>query len=667
MARRNFHVGGEQLPLIVPDSDWVRPSELPDLRRLPMIGVDTEDRDDGLSAGRGPGWARRAGHVCGVSVAWREGKDVRSGYYPLRHPDSDCFDPDAVRRWLDDHEAAGVTFVMQNAPYDVGWLHADLGARVPSRLHDTTCLATMLDENRLSYDLNSLCRWRGVAGKDERLLREAAAAYGWHGDDVKKNLWKMPAKLVGPYAEPDAVGALLLAESMLPDIEQQGLTEAYQLEMDLIPMVHEMRRRGIRIDVDRAMRNQAALRAERDEKLESLRRQLSARVMDMEVVRSPQKLAVHFDSEHVSYSRTKKTGQPSFESEWMAKHKHWLPKTVAEVRALDDAAEKFLGEYVLGFSSGGRLHASVNQFRTDDGGTRSYRFSYSDPPLQQLHGDKHPKLRDALRQCFLPEEGQVWCSADYKQQEMKLIVHFAALVQREEAARGRTLCVKADLALAKYVDDPNTDYHTMVAGLTGLDRRNAKDVNFAKAFGAGVGKFATMTGKSAAEAAKIMNQYDEEMPFVKELGQYCDKVAQRRGYVRLIDGARCRFDLWELAWRPDGEPYQPPCHLDEARRRWPGRRIRRAYTHKAMNREIQGSAARQTKMAMRLCWRENLVPTLQMHDELNFCVTEEAQGRRVCELMEGAHKFLLPVTADVGYGPSWGEAVHDWADLPKAA
>src|SRR6185295_5432155 len=104
--------------------DWQIPRDLPDLRRVGIIALDTETRDAGLQADRGSSWPWGDGYVCGISLAWREGGEIRAIYRPMRHPDSDNFDRGQVDSWLKDHIAAGVRFVTLNGLYDWGWLWA---------------------------------------------------------------------------------------------------------------------------------------------------------------------------------------------------------------------------------------------------------------------------------------------------------------------------------------------------------------------------------------------------------------------------------------------------------------------------------------------------------------------------------------------------------------
>jgi DNA polymerase I-like protein with 3'-5' exonuclease and polymerase domains len=232
--------------------DWHTPTELPDLRRAGVIALDTETRDDRLRADKGSGWATGEGYVCGVGVAYREGGDIRAHYFALRHPDSANLDSAQVFRWLHDLIASDVHIVTQNGLYDFGWLRIDAGILMPpaDRLEEIGALATLVDENRHRYSLEELCKWRGLAGKDEAALQEGAAALGLpKRAKPAAHIWQMPAHFVGPYAERDAASTLALFENLNPILDQEKTRSAYRLEVDLLPMVLEMRRRGVRIDI----------------------------------------------------------------------------------------------------------------------------------------------------------------------------------------------------------------------------------------------------------------------------------------------------------------------------------------------------------------------------------------------------------------------------------
>jgi hypothetical protein len=116
-------------------TEWTTPTELPDLLRVDIVSIDTETKDDRLRAEMGSGWPFRAGHICGISVAFHAEGDVRGLYFPIRHPDSQNLDPEQVFQWLRDHIAAGPRFVTQNGLYDFGWLRTEAGIKMPPGEH----------------------------------------------------------------------------------------------------------------------------------------------------------------------------------------------------------------------------------------------------------------------------------------------------------------------------------------------------------------------------------------------------------------------------------------------------------------------------------------------------------------------------------------------------
>lgn len=663
----------DQMPMefMLPDVDWTPPTSLPDLTGHGDLAIDLETRDDGLANDRGPGWYAGLGWVTGVVVT----SEKQSVYAPVRHPDTTCFDTRQVGAWLRDHLRAPGRRFFHNAPYDSGWMWSEFGIEPDDYvIDDTMAMAFMLDENERHYNLDAVCARFGLAGKDETALRQAAEAFGYH---PKKELWRLPARFVAPYAMQDGSSTLNLGRMLSAQIEAQGLTSAYRLEADLIPMIHHMRRRGVRVNTDKAEQAQKKLYAESREALRELTEKAAiGRDWDIRDVRSSTFMASMFSrvnetlpsQQRIPIPKTEK-GNDSFASEWMSKHEHWLPKLCARALKTHDAAEKFLGNYILGFTHMGRIHAEVHQFKDDDGGTRTYRMAYSAPPLQQMPS-RDEKIARQIREAFEPEEGELWGAIDYSQQEFRLMVHYAYVCN----------IAGADQAVRKYRDDPDTDFHDLAAELTKLQRRKAKDVNFAKAFGAGVNKFAMMTGMNAEEARATMAQYDELLPFIRGLSEFCQKRVDTRGFIKLIDGARGRFDRWEPRWtdyqktrefladlRSRGlqMPSLEACSRDEAVRRvrdpdhpWDGR-IRRAFTHKSMNTLIQGSAARQMKAAMREVYRAGIIPLLQMHDELDISTGDERTGQIVAEIMRDVVKLEVPVKVDTEYGVNWGRAAKD--------
>jgi DNA polymerase I-like protein with 3'-5' exonuclease and polymerase domains len=638
---------------------------LPDLRRVEVIGFDTETEDDRLRAEMGSGWPFHAGHICGLSVAYRADGEVRGLYFPIRHPDTQNFDPEQIYRWVRDHIAATPRFVTQNGLYDWGWLRKEAGIKMPpgDRLEEIGALATMVDENRFKYSLDALCAWRGLPGKDDTLLRQGIAELGLVENKRKKlvpqtYICQLPARYVGPYAEADAVNTLRLFENLDPVLDREGTRAAYRLECDILPMVQEMRLRGIRVDLDAAERARDLVLRKRDAALTELSQELGYAVSTREI-HSPKWLVEIFDRRGITYPRTA-MGNPSFTAGklgWMTGHAHWLPRLIAVATKYNKAAVDFLQGHILEHTVNGRLHAEINPHRSEDSGTKSFRFSYSNPPLQQMPS-RDEELAPLIRGVFLPEEGEIWAKPDASQQEFRLVVHYANQHNLRRAAD----------AVARYRDDPDADFHALAAMITGLDRSAAKAVNFAKIYGAGVRKFGLMIGKPLTEAQRIYEQYDHELPFLHQLSDIYSKRAHDWGYITLYDDARRHFNQFAPGgtWgRGTG-----PCESEEARRRqrdpahpWYRQQVFRVDVHTALNALIQGSAARHTKLWMRAVWREGIVPLLQMHDCLDCSVSSREQAELVARLGCEAVQLDVPMRVDVKYGRTWGDANQSWEEL----
>jgi DNA polymerase I-like protein with 3'-5' exonuclease and polymerase domains len=641
--------------------EWERTGELPDLRRVGIVALDLETKDDGLLTGRGSSRPWGAGHICGVSVAYHVEGYIRAHYFPLRHPDSDNFNPEQMRSWLRDLIVSDVRIVTQNGGYDYGWLRAEMELQMPpsERMEEIGALATIVDENRNRYSLAALCAWRGLPGKDELELKQAVIDRGFPKKTKPQTvIWQLPAHCVGPYAEADAAATLTLFESLDPVLDREGTREAYRLEVELLPMVLEMRARGVRIDVSAAEQAREQLLRKRDAAFAELSEKLGTSVGMAEIGRTKW-LAETFDRQGIAYPRTEK-GNPSFTSGprgWMHKHPHWLPQHIVKADKYNNAAVNVLETYILGHVVNRRVHAEIHPHRSDEGGTRSLRFSYSNPPLQ-LMPSRDEELAPLIRGVFLPEEGEIWAKPDISQQEFRFIVHYGV----RHKLRG------AREAADYYCNDPDADFHKFAAELTELARKDAKGVNFAKVYGAGVRTLAQMIGKPEPETREIVERYDRALPFVAQLAKLSQHAAQRSGYLTLYDGALRHWD----SWAPGGtwKKGLGPCAREEAERRaadpyhpWYQQRLWRADTRKAFNALIQGSAARHTKLWMRACWREGIVPLLQMHDALECSVSSREQAELVARLGREAVQLEVPMRVDLKFGRTWGDATHTWEEL----
>jgi DNA polymerase I-like protein with 3'-5' exonuclease and polymerase domains len=656
-------------------SGWARPETLPDPHNIGDIAaVDLETNDVRMRAGLGPGYVMGDGYICGISIAYRNGCALRSLYVPIRHPETDNFDRSQAFAWLKHVLATVPRLVFHNALYDCGWLLTEADIAMPSveRLHDTGALATIVNENLLGdrpYSLDNLCKWRGIPGKDETLLCEAIKARLGVKPSKKKNppasfIWQMPAHLVGPYAEQDARATLALFENLYPILDQEGTGEAYKTEIKLLPLVQEMGRRGVRVDLDEAERNRDYFRGKRDAVFAELSAELGCPV-SMDEIGSTPWLASICDKRGIKYPRTEK-GNPSFQGSkdgWMRSHPDKFPPLVALADRYNNAAEKFLQRYIIEHAVNGRLHPEANPHRSEDKGTRSTRFSYSGPPLQQMPS-RDPEITPRIRGVFLPEEGEYWGKTDYRQQEVMLVVHYAAECNLTGAAE----------LVELYKNHPETDFHAVTATKTGRDRFTAKTTNFLIFYGGAAKRLAGQLGISEAAAREIIDEHRRGMPCAYNLSEHSKKVARERGYLKLGgDGARQHFNLYEVRGIEGGKG-TGPCLRDEAARRvndpehpWYGRQPRRAKIHKALNALIQGTGARQTKLLMLACWNENIVPAFMMHDGLDFSTASPEPIERVAQLGAEVMPLRVPMRMDVTYGRNWADATHTWAEVTGQA
>lgn len=274
--------------------------------------------------------------------------------------------------------------------------------------------------------------------------------------------------------------------------------------------------------------------------------------------------------------------------------------------------------------------------------------SCSNPNLQQIPA-RDPLIGPMIRGLFLPEEGMQWGAFDYSSQEPRLVAHYAYLLELPGAEAFHTA----------YQKDPNTDFHQIAADLVGVDRKKAKNINLGLFYGMGKGKLADQLGLPMTEANELFAQYHAAVPFVRRLSEHCMSRAEQKGVIRTLLGRKCHFNKWEPR-RYQGGP--PKSHSDALAEYGP--EIKRAFTYKALNKLIQGSAADQTKKAMLELFRAGILPMLQLHDELDVSITSKEEGEKVMEIMETCVQLSVPSVVDMDIGPSWGEAKTVFSDRP---
>ena len=614
------------------EEEWMPPSSLPDLTSVKRMAIDLETRDPNLTT-LGPGWCRDDGNIIGIAIA--AGDFV--GYFPIRHEGGGNMPEKTVFNWLKKQLATPhIEKVMHNALYDLGWLRW-AGIDVQGPVIDTMIAAPLLNENRRFYNLNSLCREYLEEGKSEVMLRSAAAMYGV---DPKSEMWKLHASFVGRYAEKDAEITLKLWDRLSVEIKTDNIEGIFKLESSLLPVLLDMKERGVRVDVDKAEQTKKKLVALEQNLLKEVKDETGIWVEPW----AASSIAKVFDKLGLSYKRTAKTNAPAFTKVFLANHVHPVAQKIVRLREFNKANTTFI-ETILKHEHNGRIHCDFNPLRSDEGGTVTGRFSSSHPNLQQQPA-RDPEIKKMIRGLFLPEEGEKWGSFDYASQEPRWLAHYCW------ALKGPNRSPLID-DIVKMYHDGNADFHQMVADMAGVTRKEAKTVNLGIMYGMGRKKLGTTLDISEEEAKRLLAEYHLKVPFVKGMADLAANTAAEHGVVRTWLGRKCHFNMWE----PRSYEFNKALPLEEAAKEYGGRgMIRRAFTYKALNRLIQGSSADQTKKAMVECYKEGLLPLLTVHDELCFSVKSREQSDKIVEIMKTCvHGLAVPFDVDSEIGENWGE------------
>ena len=348
-----------------------------------------------------------------------------------------------------------------------------------------------------------------------------------------------------------------------------------------------------------------------------------------------------FDKLNIEYPKTQKSGEPSFTQNWLLNSNHEISKLIVQAREINKFHNTFLNS-IMKYEHAGRIHAEIQQLRSDTGGTVSGRLSMSNPNLQQLPA-RNKDYGPLIRGLFLPEEGCQWGSFDYSQQEPRLVVHYAASIG--EGYEGSRELVDA-------YTNASADFHQTVADLVGIDRKQAKTIGLGLMYGMGKHKLSNMLGVSYDEAQNLISKYNTKAPFVKLLSDRCMAKANNEGIIRTKLGRKCRFDMWE----PRDFGVHTPERFENASAKYGQANIKRAFTYKALNRLIQGSAADQTKQAIVSCYEAGYLPLLQIHDELCFNIQDKNDVAKIKREMESCVELKVPSVVDVALGKDFGEA-----------
>lgn len=647
-----------QLPMFEPPSDWKAPdiSQLPRWNTAKRISIDVETCDPQLrQLGIG---VRRGGYIAGVSVAI---EDKGSFYLPMRHAGGDNLPVEQVLHYLRTCAAEFKGDVVgANLSYDLDYLWEE-GIDFPlvRYFRDIQIADPLIYELHQSYSLDNIAKRYGLPGKDEAKLREAAQVYGV---DPKSGMWQLPARFVGRYAEVDTEQPLLVSRRQERIIDDKELWEVYNLESKVLPVLVKMRRRGVRIDEERLARVEEWSEQQEREALEHVRRETGWDVGVGNVWKADA-LAPALERIGVQLEKTSQ-GKPQIDKELLGRIDHPVAKALGWARKTNKLRTTFAAS-VRTHMVNGRIHCTFNQIarETESGdqkGARYGRLSCVNPNLQQQPA--RDEFATMWRSIYIPEEGALWAANDFSQQEPRWTTHFAAVLDLP----------KARAAAQAYHDDPKLDNHQFMAELTGLPRKQAKNIFLGLCYGEGGAKlcrdlglptrWAMVTGRgrerevayfegkdqalrargeagdgyvfetAGLEGQEILDTFDQRAPFIRKLAKKAEETAKRRGYIVTPGGRHLHFPQ-----RQDGS-YD--------------------WVHKALNRLIQGTSADQTKKALVALDAEGYFMQLQVHDEIDGSVATEAEAQAQAKIMCEIMPAKVPFRVDTEIGASWGESME---------
>lgn len=511
--------------------------------------------------------------------------------------------------------------VGQNMKYDIIVL-ANYGVELKGKMFDTMIAHYVLQPelyHSMDYMAETYLDYETI--KIESLIGERGKG--------QKNMRDLTAEQIYEYACEDADVTLKLKNILAEELKKEDCEKLfYEIEMPLMPVLAYMERNGARVNTA-SLKETSTLFTGRMHDIEEKIYELAGEHFN---ISSPKQVGdILFGKlKIVEKPKKTKTGQfvTSEEVLTQVQHKHPIVKYILQHRGL----KKLLGTYVdalpeLINNHTGKIHTSYNQTVTATG-----RLSSSNPNLQNI------PIRDEdgkeVRKAFIPEEGELFLSADYSQIELRIMAHLSG---DRNMINDFTSGHDIHAATAAKI------YKKPIEEVTKDERRKAKVANFGIIYGISVFGLAERMNVDRREAKELIENYFATYPDICAYIERCKEEARANGYVTTLFG-RKRF--------------LPDINSRNA--------VVRGYAERnAVNAPIQGSAADIIKVAMinihRRMKEEKTRSTmiLQVHDELNFSIAAEERDKMqqlVIEEMQRACTLSVPLTADYGWGANWLEA-----------
>lgn len=453
------------------------------------------------------------------------------------------------------------------------------------------------------------------------LLNPEKRDYSW------KNILDSYAKEVQVHRDNQGLAALNIGQYLSKKLENASLEQLLQdIEMPLVPVLVQMEKRGIGIDLKAF--NQFLQEVQNE--LKELTQSIYTRAGKEFNLRSSQQLAeVLFEDLNLKSKRKTPGGAPSTSSQVLESlaDQHDIIKDILRYRRLEKLRSTYLTPLPKLVDKQQRLHTHFNQLATATG-----RLSSSSPNLQNIpiRGEFGPRMRS----CFVAQKNHQLIGADYSQIELRLLAHISSdpeltsAFARNEDIHSRT----AALLFSKDADKILSD-----------ERRKAKTINFGLLYGMGPQKLGRELEISLNQAKEFIEIYFSRLDKVRQFYNDIEARAKEQGFVTTLAGRRRLL---------------PDINSQNANLAQQARRM-------AINTVIQGSAADIIKMAMiKVSQDQDLKQAgaeliLQVHDELLMEVpSQDAKlaGQRLAEIMSNIVQLSVPLTVDWGLGQNWKEA-----------
>lgn len=536
--------------------------------------------------------------------------------------------------------------IAQNAKYDYSILKR-YGVEVSYPIFDTMIAHYLLEPEQphnMDYLAEVLLHYKPIptdalieTGKKSK-MKEAEASLDLFAmmdaaeepNDKPTSMRDCPVEKVAEYCCEDSDVTYQLTQKLRPMLKEQGLEKLFSdVEMPLVRVLADMELTGVRLDVSALTESRIILQQELT-RLEARLAEIAGHPFNP---LSPKVVAqVIFDE--MKLDPNAKSRSTAEEVLQLLKNKLDKPEHLELIDGILNyrGIKKLLGTYIDALPEEinprtGRIHCQFNQTVTATG-----RLSSSNPNLQNI------PIRDAmgreLRKAFVPDEGEVFFSADYSQIELRLMAHLSQDQNMVSAFQEGDDIHRATAAKI---------YHLPLEEVTKLQRTKAKTANFGIIYGISAFGLASRLNIPRSEAKELIDGYFATYPGVKAYMDLSIAVARDKGYVETLFGRRRMLKDIHSA----------------------NSTVRGYAERNAINAPIQGTAADIIKVAMiRICdriRREKLHAKLliQVHDELNFSVPPselDALRRLVLEEMAGVMKLRVPLIADCGEGRNWLDA-----------